>query len=63
MMGRQDNQIQLVILDIDAMIPQDYLMRRIMDCVNFNFIYGKAAHYYFSFEGKSINPVILIKCS
>ena len=28
MMGKQDNQIQIVILDMDAMIPQDHLLRR-----------------------------------
>lgn len=31
MMGRQDNQTQIVILDIDAMIPQDHLLRRIKE--------------------------------
>ena len=28
MMGKQDNQIQMVILDIDSIIPQDYLLRQ-----------------------------------
>ena len=31
MMGRQDNQIQIVILDMDAMIPQGHLLRRIKE--------------------------------
>ena len=29
MMGKQDNQIQMVILDIDSIIPQDHLLRQI----------------------------------
>ena len=29
MMGKQNGQIQIVILDIDSMIPQDHLLRRI----------------------------------
>ena len=29
MMGKQNGQIQTVILDIDSMIPQDHLLRRI----------------------------------
>lgn len=61
MMGKQDNQIQIVILDMDAIIPQDHLLRRIKDCVNFDFIYEKAAPYYSSIGRKSIDPVILIK--
>lgn len=29
MMGKQDGQIQMVILDIDSMIPEDHLLRQI----------------------------------
>ena len=28
MMGKQSGQIQMVILDIDSMIPEDHLLRR-----------------------------------
>ena len=45
MMGRQSEQIQMVILDIDSMIPEDHLLRQIKNCVNF----------------ESIDPVVLIK--
>lgn len=61
MMGKQNGQIQIVILDIDSMIPQDHLLRRIKNCVNFDFIYEKAAPYYSNVGRKSIDPVILIK--
>lgn len=61
MMGKQDNQIQIVILDIDSMIPQDHLLRRIKNCVNFDFIYEKAVPYYSNVGRKSIDPVILMK--
>lgn len=61
MMGKQNGQIQMVILDIDSMIPQDHLLRQIKDCVNFDFIYEKASSYYSHVGRKSINPVILIK--
>lgn len=43
MMGKQSGQIQMVILDIDSMIPEDPLLRQIKNCVNFDFIYEKAA--------------------
>ena len=61
MMGKQDNQIQMVILDIDSIVPQDHLLRQIKDCVNFDFIYEKASPYYSKVGRKSIDPVILIK--
>ena len=61
MMGKQNGQIQIVILDIDSMIPQDHLLRRIKNCVNFDFIYEKAASYYSNVGRKSIDPIILIK--
>ena len=43
MMGKQNGQIQIAILDIDSMIPEDHLLRQIKDHVNFDFIYEKAA--------------------
>lgn len=61
MMGKQSGQIQMVILDIDSMIPEDPLLRQIKNCVNFDFIYEKAAPYYSHVGRKSIDPVILIK--
>ena len=39
MMGKQDNPIQMMILDIDSMIPENHLLRQISNCVNFDFIY------------------------
>ena len=32
MMGKADNQIQLIILDVDSMIPQNHLLRQIKNC-------------------------------
>ncbi len=61
MMGKQNGQIQMAILDIDSMIPEDHLLRQIKDHVNFDFIYEKAAPYYSNVGRKSIDPVILIK--
>lgn len=61
MMRNQSGQIQVVILDIDSMIPEDHLLRRINNCVNFDFIYEKAVPYYSHVDRKSIDPVVLIK--
>lgn len=61
MMGKQDSQMQMIILDIEAMIPERHLLRQIKNCVNFEFIYEKAAPYYSNVGRKSIDPVTLIK--
>ena len=61
MMGKQSGQIQMVILDIDSMIPEDHLLRQIKNCVNFDFIYEKAVPYYSHVGRRSIDPVVLIK--
>lgn len=61
MMGKQDKQIQMIILDIDSMIPQNHLLRQIKNCVNFDFIYEKTAPYYSNVGRKSIDPVVMIK--
>lgn len=61
MMGKTDNQMQLIVLDIDSMIPPNHLLRQIKNCVNFEFIYEKAAPYHSRTGRKSIEPVIMIK--
>lgn len=61
MMGKRDKQMQMIILDIDSMIPQDHLLRQIKNCVNFDFIYKKARPYYSNVGRKSIDPVVMIK--
>ena len=43
MMGRQDGLLRMMILDIESMIPDNHLLRRIKNSVNFDFIYEKAA--------------------
>lgn len=61
MMEKTDNQMQLIVFDIDSMVPQKHLLRQIKNCVNFEFIYEKAAPYYSHTGRKSIDPVIMIK--
>lgn len=44
MMEIQSEQNQMVILDVDSMIPENHLLRQIKDRVNFDFIYENAAN-------------------
>ncbi len=52
MMGRIDNQMQLLILDLDSMIPENHLLRQIKNSVNFDFIYEKASSFLFTYRKK-----------
>lgn len=62
MMGKQSGQIQMVILDIDSMISENHLLRRIKNCVNFVFYIRKGSPPILPSVGKkSIDPVVLIK--
>ena len=47
MMGRIDNQMQLLILDLDSMIPENHLLRQIKNSVNFDFINEKGKRLVF----------------
>ena len=38
MMGRIDNQMQLLILDLDSMIPENHLLRQIKKAIFTNFL-------------------------
>ncbi len=61
MMEKQSGQTQMVILDIDSMVPGDHPLGKIKNCVNFDFTYEKAATYYSHAGRRSIDPVVLIK--
>lgn len=61
MMGKQDKQIQMIFLDIDSIVPENHLLRKIKNCINFDFIYEKASPYYAKNGRKSIDPVVLVK--
>lgn len=61
MMGKQDKQIQMIILDIDSIIHENHLPRRIKNCINFDFIYEKVSPYYAKNSRKSMDSIILIK--
>lgn len=61
MMGRNSGQIQMVILDMEALIPEKHLLRKINKLVSFEFIYELAKPFYSDKGRPSIDPVCLIK--
>jgi transposase len=61
MIGRKSKQLCMVILDMEDLIPQDHLLRRIKTKIDFDFIYKEAEDYYSKIGRPSIDPVCLIK--
>lgn len=61
MMGRQDNQLKIIVVDIGEYIPADHLLKKIDAQIDFEFIYEKAEKYYSPFGRPSIDPVLLVK--
>ncbi len=46
MMGKQDRQMQMIILDIDSMIPQDHLLRHIKKDLLTNSFFRQSIRIY-----------------
>lgn len=61
MMGRKDGQLRMIMMDIEELVPENHLLRKIEKNINFNFIYQKAEPYYSSKGRPSIDPVCMIK--
>lgn len=62
-MMEQQGQPQtcLMIVDLDQLVPQDHLLRRIKAKVDFTFIYEKVRPPYASKGRPSVDPVRLVK--
>jgi hypothetical protein len=50
MVGRQNRQMRMVILDMVELIPENHLLRKIDQMVSFDFVYDLAAPHYPSNE-------------
>lgn len=61
MMGRQSRQIGMQIIDIEMMIPQGHLLKKIDKVMDFDFIYEELAPYYPANGRPSVDPVSMFK--
>lgn len=61
MMGRRSRQIGMQIVEVETMIPQKHLLRRIDRVIGFEFIYELLAPYYPSNGRPSVDPVSMFK--
>ena len=46
MMGRQSRQMSMIFIDIESLIPENHLLRKVDRMVSFDFIYDLLAPYY-----------------
>jgi len=61
MMGRKDDQLCMTIVNLEELIPENHLLKKIDRTIDFNFIYDLAEPYYSEKGRPSIDPVCMIK--
>ncbi|MCF2660915.1 transposase [Pseudoflavonifractor phocaeensis] len=61
MMGRQSRQMAIIFVDMESLIPENHLLRKIDRTVSFNFIYDLLAPYYPATGRPSVDPVSMFK--
>lgn len=61
MMGRQDRQMAIVFMDMESLIPENHLLRKIDRIISFEFIYDLLAPYYPSIGRPSVDPFCMFK--
>lgn len=61
MMGRRDGQMAMVFVDMESLIPENHLLRKIDQIISFEFIYDLLAPYYPSIGRPSVDPVCMFK--
>ena len=58
----EDKKKQIQMISIDELVPQDHLLRKIDQYIDFNFIYDLVEDRYSQETGRpSIDPVTLIR--
>jgi len=61
MMGRKSGQLSMIFLNVEELIPENHLLRKIDKMVSFDFVYDIAKQYYSNNGRPSIDPVCLLK--
>ena len=59
---KKDSRGEAVITDLEALVPQDHLLRKIEKVMNYDWLYERLDPYYFHDNGRpGTDPVVLIK--
>ena len=58
----KDNRKEVVITDIEGIVPKDHLLRKIEKVMDYEWIYARMEPYYCADNGRpGTDPVVLIK--
>ncbi|MEC1861649.1 IS5/IS1182 family transposase, partial [Bacillus licheniformis] len=57
----KDQREQLEVVALSELVPEDHLVRKMEEAIDFSFIYQKVAPLYSSKARPSIEPVVMIK--
>lgn len=59
---QQDNRREVVMVDIDGLVPKDHLLRKIERVMDYDWLYERLSPYYCHDNGRpGTDPVVLIK--
>lgn len=61
MMGRTDGQMQMIVMDLLDLIPDNHLLRKIDARISFSFIYDLLTPFYSAVGRPSVDPVSMFK--
>jgi transposase len=53
MIGQQDNQLKMVVLDLSSMVSENHLLRMIKKHIDFDFIYDRIKDRYSTKQRRS----------
>ena len=58
----KDNRREVVMVDIDALVPKDHLLRKIERVMDYDWLYARLSPYYCHDNGRDgTDPVVLVK--
>lgn len=59
---RKNFRNDIVMVDVDALVPKDHLLRKIEDVMDYGWLYARLSPYYCADNGRpGADPVVLIK--
>lgn len=59
---KQDNRREVVIVDLDALVPKDHLLRKIERIMDYEWLYERLSLFYCHTNGRDgTDPVVLVK--
>ena len=59
---RKNSRRDIVMVDVDALVPKDHLLRKIENVMDYEWLYARLSPYYCADNGRpGTDPVVLIK--